>query len=500
MTTAVQLKATARRLTSQDASFIYGESFHGPMHIGSLVLLDGPLTRAQLADHVERRLHLVPRYRQRLAQVPFNLNHAVWEDDPNFSIDRHVFGQRLPANCGEAEMRAIAMEKHEEVLKRDRPLWEMHVFEGMEDDKSALLWKIHHCLVDGVSGIELSTVMLDFEREALPPDPPDEPWEPATPATPAQAVTDAVFDLMQSQLEMARRAQHEFRDPEASRTRMEMLGRAGQSMVRIASEPVIMAPWNIPPITFRRSLEWLKWEFGEVRGIKGVLGGTVNDVVLAVLAEGAARYLRDKWTVAPGQKMRIGCPVNVRKGDESGALGNRVSMMFPSLSAEPMAAVERLNAVRVETERIKDAQEAQGLELLTENADLVPPSMTAGLAAGMLAQSDASATMSAFFPRPSMAAPVFPTYGTGITFVATNVPGVGVPQYVAGRKVTDNIGLMLLGGNLGYGVAIGTYNQVLYIGMMGEPRVMPDLALMKQHVSDAYDELRAAAMAASPAR
>ncbi len=497
MTSPVQIQATSRRLTAQDASFIYGESFHGPMHIGSLVLLDGPVTSAQLADHVERRLHLVPRYRQRLASVPFNLNHAVWEDDPRFSLERHIFGHRLPPNCSEEEMRPIAMAVHEEVLKRDRPLWEMHVFEGMEDGRSALLWKIHHCLVDGVSGIELTTVMLDFEREALPPDPPNTAWVAATPATPAQAVSDAIFDLMQTQMEMSRRAQQDFRDPVATRTRMEMLGRVGQSLTRIASEPVVMAPWNIPPITFRRSLEWLKWEFGEVRGIKGVLGGTVNDVVLAVLAEGAARYLRDKWTVAPGQKMRIGCPVNVRKGDESGALGNRVSMMFPSLSAQPMPAVERLNAVRIETERIKEAQEAQGLEVLMENADLVPPSMAAGLAAGALLQSDAAATASTFFPRPAMAAPPFPTFGSGITFVATNVPGVNVPQYVAGRKVTDSIGLMLLGGNLGYGVAIGTYNQVLYVGMMGEPRVMPDLALMKQHVSEAYDELKAAALAAS---
>ena len=496
---AVQLKATAPRLTAQDASFLYGESLHGPMHIGSLCLFDGPIDVAAVREQVEGRLHLVPRYRQKLGTVPWNLNHATWEDDTNFSIERHIFGHELPEGTTIEQMTERAMELHEPVLDRARPLWEMHIFNGLTGNRSAMLWKIHHCLVDGVSGIELSTVIMDFEPEAAGPEAPEQPWEPSAPADPVAAVTAAVIDLYQVQLDAARDRQEILRHPELVADRATLFATASRTMMEMATRPVVNAPWNRPPVTFRRRLAWIKMPFGEVRGIRGVLGGTVNDVVLEILSEGAARYLRDHGVNLRGQSMRIGCPVNVRRESESGALGNRVSMMFPMLPAEPMDAVDRLNAVRKETERIKAAREPQALESLMDASTLMPPSMVAMSSAMGLASSDMAATFALSAPAPVMAPSPFALPGFGINFVATNVPGVQVPQYLAGRRMTESVGLMLLGGNLGYGVAIGSYNQEIFLGLMSEPRVMPDVELMKEHVVAAYEELKAAAMAASSA-
>ncbi len=496
---AVQLKATAPRLTAQDASFLYGESRHGPMHIGSLCLFDGPIDVEAVREQVAGRLHLVPRYRQRLGTVPFNLNHATWEDDTHFDISRHIVGHQLPEGCDDEEMTKLAMELHEPVLDRTRPLWEMHIFNGLPGNRSAMLWKIHHCLVDGVSGIELSTVIMDFEPEAAGPEAPEEPWEAAPSADPTASVTAAVFDLFQVQLDAARDRQELFRHPNLVADRTELFATAGRVMMEMATRPIVAAPWNRPPVTFQRRFTWLKMPFGEVRGIRGVLGGTVNDVVLTILSEGAARYLRDHGVAVRGQSMRIGCPVSVRRESESGALGNRVSMMFPMAPAEPMDPVERLQAVRKETERIKAAREPQALESLMDASTLMPPSLVAMTSAAGLASSDMAANWAALAPPPLMAPSPFQLPGFGINFVATNVPGVQVPQYLAGRRMTDSIGLMLLGGNMGYGVAIGSYNQEIFLGLMSEPRVMPDVELMREHVLAAYEELKAAALAASNA-
>ncbi|OAI44086.1 hypothetical protein AYO38_02335 [bacterium SCGC AG-212-C10] len=495
MAAAASLQSSlSRRLTTQDASFLYGESIHGPMHIGSVSLFDGRLEFDSLVRQLEQRLHLIPRYRQRLNFVPFNLHHPTWEDDPTFQLSNHLKLHKLPPGTTEEQATRMAMDVHATILDRSRPLWEMHLFDALEDGRSLLLWKIHHCMVDGVSGIELSTVVMDFEPEPPATEPPGQPWSPASPAAPDASMVEAALDMAQQQIDAARRNQTIYRQPSNVTERVQLLTTAGRVISTMVSQPVVPAPWNTPPVTRARSLAWARMSFGEVRGIRGVLGGTVNDVVLALLSEGAGRYLQEHGVNVRGQQMRIGCPVNVRKEGESGALGNRVSMMFPTMPAEPMDPVSRLAAVRKETDRIKAAREPQALELMMESQDAVAPALMATASFAMNSASDARAT----FAIPQLpTAPTLQLPAFGLNFVATNVPGVQVPQYLDGKRMTDTIGLMPLGGNLGYGVAIGSYNQQLYIGMMAEPRVMPDVHRMKFHVEAAYADLLAVATAAS---
>jgi diacylglycerol O-acyltransferase / wax synthase len=492
---AVAAPTPSRRLTAQDASFLYSESFHGPTHIGSFFFFEGRLSFDNVTRQVMERIHLIPRYRQKLHFVPFNMNHATWEDDAEFDIARHVFFHALPPGTAEETALAAALASHEAMLDRSRPLWEIHVYDGLEGDRSLVYWKVHHCMVDGVSGMELTTVLFDFEPEASAPEPPAEPWRPEPAPTPVQTMAAAMLDLARQQVDAARRTQDLFRRPEALTERMSLLMQTGEALAEMGSSAAVGAPWNRPPISSRRSFAWSRFPFGEVRGIRAVLGGTVNDVVLAMLGEGAARYLEEHGVDVAGRKLRIGCPVSVRREGENGALGNRVSMMFAAISAAPMAAKERLAEVASVTQRVKELREPQGLELMMESTEAMPPGLVGMASAVSAVAIDSITNISLAMPQ-LPAAMNLPVPPPAINFVATNVPGVQVPQYLAGRRLLDSVALIPLAGTLGYGVAIQTYNQNLYIGMMAEPRVMPDVQRMKELVEAAYVDLREAALAA----
>lgn len=485
----------SRRLTVQDASFLYAESRNGPTHIGSILFFEGHIPFQDLVRHIEGRLHLLPRYRQKLAEVPFRLNHATWEDDPDFRIKNHVIRHVLPNGSTDEDLVRAAMEANERGLDRSRPLWEMHSFEGLSGNRTAVLSRVHHCLVDGVSGIELLTVMMDFKRDAAPSEPPRETskaeWAPKSLPSAVEKVFDATFDAAQTQFGIYRRFSETLLKPSEFMNRAKLLTEAGLSFLRML-RPIAPVPWARRLVTSRRALAWSSFSFAEIRAIRNALGGTVNDVVLTLLTEGAARYLEHHGYDLKGQNFRIGCPVNVRKSEDSKALGNRVSMMFPEIPAEPMTPAARLAAVNEETERIKKSAAPQGLELLMEGTEIIPP----GLASygGQLAMNalDGAVALSSLLPE----LPVDPRFtipGFGMSFLATNVPGVMVPQYLAGHECLDMVGVVPLAANVGYSVAITSYNQKLYFGMMSEPTSMPDVDIMKGYVDEVFQELRAAA-------
>ncbi len=496
--TPVQPAKLAHRLTTQDASFLYGESRNGPLHIGSLAVFEGEIGLEQTMRHVELRLHLIPRYRQRLSFVPFNLAHPTWEDDPNFAIERHVTYHRLAEGASEDDLIDAAMAVYEEPLPLDRPVWEMHLFGGLWGGRSAVLWKTHHCLVDGVSGMELLNVVLDFRPDAPPPEQPENPWQPAPFPNRGRSFVRAAFDLVQERLGYARQATELIPSRKAVAETARPIAGTVRALAKMAARRIVAAPWNAGLVTQERSLAWLRISFTDTRAIRSAIGGTVNDVVLTMLAEGAARYLEYHGSPIRGRPLRIGCPVNVRHKSESGGLGNRVSMMFPEFEATPMDAVARLESVAKETERRKSSGEPQALEMLISTSDLVSPALM-GFASGLgIAALDTAVRLLRQAP-PGIARRFAPP--AAINFVATNVPGAQVPLFLGGHRMMDYVGLVPLGANLGYGVAILSYNQNLYFGLIAEPRLMPDVEQMKHFVSEVFEELKAAAQerAALPA-
>jgi diacylglycerol O-acyltransferase / wax synthase len=477
------------RLSSQDAAFVYGESYHGPLHVGCITYFDGRIDRDEFAAHMEARMHLLPRYRQRLAFVPLNLAHATWEDDPEFNVSNHIHWHSLPAGTREDQFLKAAMDVFAPMLDRSRPLWETHLFHGVEDDGTAIVWKMHHCLVDGVSGMELLSASLDL-RPDLPPPAPEKPFRPAPLAGPVKSLMLGVLDIVQQRIDEARRGAEFVEKPFAAAERLARIANIAGRMLQILWRPIAAAPWNARLVNAQRSLCYLKLSFNRLRAVRNALGGTVNDAVLAILSEAAARYLAYHRCDIRDSPLRIGCPVSVRSRSQHGTLGNRVSMMFVESPSTPMAAEARLAAVVRETSGRKSTGEAAGLELLMEAGDWIPPALL-GLGSILLTGAiDTAVRVGDALPGISR---MFSLQPAGINFIATNVPGAQIPMYLAGRRMTSMIGCVPLAANIGYSVAIVTYNQELVFGLMAEPNLLPDLDRMRNYAAEVFHELVTAA-------
>ncbi len=254
--------------------------------------------------------------------------------------------------------------------------------------------------------------------------------------------------------------------------------------------PTVLAPWNEGIVTKSRAMASLRFPLEDVHSIRKAFGGTVNDVALAALGEGAARYLHQHKRDTRRSRLRIGCPVSVRSQDEMGTLGNRVSMMIPELDATPMNPVARLKSVSEETRRIKSSNEAQAADLMMSGADLIPPAAM-GLASSLASR--ATGSVATLATRAPMIARMLAPRTATINFIATNVAGPRGTVYLAGHHLRDYIGMIPLGGNVGYGVVITTFDQNFYFGMMAAPDLMPDLETMKFYVGQAFEELALAA-------
>ncbi len=472
------------RLSEQDAGFLYGETASGNMHTAAILIIEGELSHETVLEHMRSRMHLVPRYLQKLAFVPFNLAHPKWVDDPDFNVDNHVKSYSVTAGSTLEEAVDELMVVNEAVLDRSKPLWMTYVVDGVPG-KTLLLNQVHHAMIDGVSGVELLTILFDFEPEVKTQAPPKEPRQLEPKPSQLELLTEAVRENFESMVEQAQRP---WPSDEKSRA---LIANATKAMTRFVSEPAVMAPWNAGMVGPKRKMRWTKHPFSEFREIRRAFGGTINDVVLAAVSEGAARYMAEHDEDTGGRNLRLMCPVSVRTEDEQGALGNRVSGIFPSLPATPMRILERYHAVLAETEEIKRNEEAQALTLMNESTPSYPAAMMAPTL--LVGTSFDPTALAAQYPGP-----VLPNLGRrppyiGFNFTCTNVPGVQVPMYIAGHRMETMLGVLMLGGQLGYGVAVGSYNQEMIFAMIGETRLMPDLEDMVEAVEEAFAELLAEA-------
>jgi diacylglycerol O-acyltransferase len=473
------------RLTGTDASFVYTETASGPTHVASLFVVDGELAFADVFEHFRARMHLMPRFYKKLAFVPFNLAHPKWVDDPAFDLANHVLLHELPSGGSLEDGVDFAMTLNEPMLDRNEPMWKFHVIKGVPG-KTLLLQVIHHAMIDGVSGVELSTIVFDMDPNAPAPEPPAKPWQPEPVPTPAALLSEAIQETMEQI-----GARFSRRETRPSGDRRELMATATQLLLNFMLRPAITAPFNAGMVGPQRKFRWIKHDFAAVREVRRVLGGTVNDVVLAVVSEAVARYMAERGVDVADQFLRIACPVSVRREDEMGAVGNRVSAIFPVVPAWPMDLVERLNRIRRETERIKSGNEAQAMTLLMEQSNDMPP---LAMAPSQLIGTPLDPTaLAARFPMPvqPLRATGMPNFG--INFTCTNVPGVQVPLYLLGRPILDNIGVLLLTGNLGLGIAIHSYNKQLFYAFLCEPRLLPDLEALVAITDQVFVELQAAA-------
>lgn len=458
------------RMTSMDASFLYFERPAQPLHIGSTCILEGSLTRDEMVAHMRRRIHRIPRYRQRAMFDSLNLAHPTWEDDPSFDVERHISEVNLAEGATDADAKRAIAGIFAPMLPRDRPLWKMILLQGLPGGRTGVTSLIHHCMVDGVSGIELLTAIADLGAD-VPPDP-DVDYEPTPSVDPAERARRAWRELLGSGFELSSRSLNWALDPQQQVRDLQTVNRALASAWPALARAAPTTPFN-RPVTGERSYEALGMSFGEIRGVRGALGGTINDVVLTTLSGGLGSYLRSRGVNTDGLELRAMVPVNVRAEADQSALGNQVSMLIASLPVGITGAAERHQAVVTGMNRLKEANQAGGFALLTRLSDLVPPAVQA--MAGMLVPNGQSL----------------------FNLVCTNVPGPQIPLYIAGRKMEQHWPLVPVSMGLGLNVALTSYNGALYWGICADPHLVPDLDVFAAAIEQSFEELKQAATAAA---
>jgi diacylglycerol O-acyltransferase / wax synthase len=456
-----------RRLTTQDASFLYIDRPNQPMHGAWVGLYDGRLSLDEVIRIIEGRLHLIPRYRQKVVFPPFGLAHPTWEDDTEFDVRRHISEEMLPAPGDDRAVATVVGRLLAPQMDRSRPLWQMVVLDGRGDGNTAVVTLVHHAMVDGVSGVDLMMVTHDLTADAKPPAVPTTPWKPAATPDALSLLEDAVRDqLVEAAARWTDDAFRQFRAEEAA-ARAQQITNAMLSSMPSVLRPAPATPFN-NMISGERDVSWAQFRFPEIRAIRAVLGGTINDVVLAVVAGALGQYLRHRGLSTDGVELRAMCPVSMRRPEGRGALGNQVSMMIAPLFVGILDPVERLRAEREAMERLKEQDQAGGFYALTEQGNATPPAVQA-----FLGQFEAPNTL--------------------LNTVSTNIPGPQIPLYMGGHKLLANFGFGMLSANIGLFNAIGSYNQVLTIGATVDPRQVPDAWFYADCLRESFSELLEAA-------
>jgi diacylglycerol O-acyltransferase / wax synthase len=463
------------RLTALDSSFLHLEDASSHMHVASVTIFEGPPpSHRELMDHVERRLELVPRFRQKLRFVPLNQGRPVWVDDPHFNLEYHVRTTALPPPGNEEQLKRLAGRVFSQQLDRSKPLWEIWLVQGMdrgkgeEDGESrfALLTKTHHALVDGVAGVDITAVLFDTaaEPETQPAEGP--PWVPRPEPTSAQLFGEALLERMTQPAEIVRSGRAAFRAPRMiAKGLYESAGAIGALARTGLGAPASSFNVDIGP---HRRFEWSRTDLTVLKGIKNELGGSVNDVVLAVVAGALRRFLQDRGEDISETELRVMVPVSVRRPEEHGVGGNRVAAMMAPLPVYEPDPIERLRIVRESMAHLKEGKQAVGAQILTELGGFAPPTV--------LAQAARLQARQRFF-----------------NLVVTNVPGPQMELFVLGRRLLDLFPMAPLAKRQALCIAVMSYNGKLNFGLLGDYDAMPDLDNLTRSIQESLDELREAA-------
>ncbi len=465
--------ANPDRLTGLDSSFLHLERDSAHMHVAGCMVFEGePPAYEDLVEQILSRLHLVPRYRQRLAFVPLHQGRPVWVDDPHFNVGFHVRHTALPTPGGDEQLKRLAGRVFSQALDRSRPLWEIWLVEGLAGERFALLSKTHHALVDGVSGVDIATVLFDASPEPMPVAPSEQEWIPRPLPSSAQLLADALLERVTVPGEVARGVRATLRGPRHVAGRVvRAVGGVG-AMARAGLQPAPPSPLNVR-IGPHRRFTWVEGDLSEFKAVKNALGGTVNDVVLASVAGALGRYLRMHGEATDDAVLRAMVPVSVRADVERGALGNRVAAMWAPLPVGITDPVERLLTISREMDGIKSSGQAVGAQVLTELTGFAPPTIMA-----QAARLQAHQRM--------------------FNLVVTNVPGPQFPLYMLGRRLQAMYPMVPLAENQALGVAIMSYDGQLDFGLNADFDALPDLEALADELRAAIEELVAAAGEYSP--
>jgi WS/DGAT/MGAT family acyltransferase len=456
------------RLSSLDSTFLYLEKKECPLHIGSTSVFEGKVSLKDLQKHIEDRLHLIPRYTQKVVPDPFNIAHPTWEEDEDFDIKNHIFEIKPRKKVSHEDLIRIAGEKMTDVMDRDKPLWELFVINNLEDDKAALIAKVHHCMVDGISGVDLIKILFDISPNPEPPPPKPE----SQPKPKKQDTTRAFFDSMLGAMEEGMNRLMEVQggmlylasslaDPKTAEKLPHMAG-----VLPAVATPAPPLPFN-GECSGERRLAWSEFSFTDARLIKNVLKGSVNDVVLTVLSEAVSRYAKSHGVKLEDRIVRFMVPASLRQKNQRGALGNLISILPVEIPLDINDITKRFDHVHKKMSLMKETKLAEGLLTVGAMYSVMPAPLQSVI--GQLADT-----------------PVPP-----FNMVATNVPGPQIPLYLVGKKMLKHYPYVPIGYGLGLGCAIFSYNQDLYFGLSSDAKAMADVEKFKEILDETFADLKA---------
>ena len=454
-------------LSAQDASFLEVEDEVSHMHIGAAGIFEGPPpSQEEFRAGVLAKLDLVPRYRQKVRYPPLHVGPPVWIDDRHFNIDYHLRRTALASPGGETELRALVGRVMSQQLDRNKPLWEMWAADGVGGGRWALVSKVHHCMVDGVSSTDLMSVMLDSERE--PAREPAKEWRAAPEPSAREMVVQPMMRRLRSPLGAISTANEFVRGPRRY-AELAFDTVRGTAAMRGLLRPTPRSSLN-GPIGPHRRWDWARAELSDVKVVCGGLGGTVNDVVLAAVTRGFRDLLLARGEDPARRTVRSLIPVSVRRPGERGAYNNRVSAMFAELPIGIEDPVDRLESVRLQMEGLKRSKEAVAGEVLTSLTGFAPSLL---LALGT--------RLAIRVPQRSL------------NTVTTNVPGPQKPLFLSGRRMLETLPFVPLAGSVRVGVAIFSYDGMLRFGVTGDYDTAPDIGVLCAGIEAGMAELVGAA-------
>ena len=458
------------RMSMIDASFLYTENEFDLHHNAWLGIFAGPApTGEEFRRHIASKLPRIPRYRQRVRFVPHDIAAPVWVDDQYFNLSYHLRSIALPSPGSEEQLKDLFTTLMAQPLDRNKPLWDMWLVDGLEGGRWALISRLHHCMADGVSTTDITTTVLDREPLTENVDVVDD-WKPRPAPTDAELLQDAMIETQRQGVEQAGRYDVWVN---SLKSQMVEVDKAFASLKNSLAAPMSITSLNGPIGPYRR-WAWAKASLADIAGIRASLGGTVNDVVLAVVTRAFRTLLLSRGEEVTDRTVRCLVPVSVRSIGESG--GNRIASMYAELPVGIADAEERLAAIRAQMDGLKASKQALAADVLTSLAGFQPPMLAA-----------MSARQASHAPNP-------------VNTVATNVPGPQHPLYMLGRKMLDNYPYVPLASTMRIGTSVFSYDGYARFGVSGDYESMPDIDVFADGLDEGIRELIAAAAAKGAAK
>jgi len=455
------------RLSALDAEFLHIEDELSPMHIAGVCVFAGPApTLDELTRAVEAKLHEMPRYRQVVRTVPLELGRPIWVDDERFRTQRHLHRVALPSPGGDAELDALMGRLMAHALDRSRPLWDAWLVEGLSGDRWALVFKVHHCMVDGVAGVHLLEAFLDVTPDVHPGVP--MPWRPQPEPSAAGKVLGSWVGLAGDLIPWTRRLANVVASPiDAARGAAAVGSGLGNFLAHLGPTPATELQGRIGS---HRSWSHVTLRFDDVSLVRKRLGGTVNDVLLTCVTAGHRALLLAHDEDPATAVVRTAIPVSTRDWGPRSGSGNRVSTLIAELPVSQTDPLARLATVREFTTRLKASTMAATGDALITLADLAPP-MVVGSISRLAVRLDHRIAQ------------------RSITTVTTNVPGPPFPLYCLGREMLEELPYLGLSDGVRVTTAIVSYNGLISVGVTGDEDSVPDVQVVTDAVRDALAEL-----------